>query len=69
MNIDWKKWSGYILFVATVIGWIFYAGQQSGKINTLEKTIEKMESEVHEMYSLMLEQQELNGKIIQYMEQ
>lgn len=58
---DYSKYIGYVLFVVTIIAWIFTAGITFGKIKETAKTVE-------ELHQMMIEQKELNGKIIMYIE-
>ena len=39
-KIDWSKYIGYILFVATVIGWAYSSGKQEAKIEILQTKVD-----------------------------
>ena len=50
-----------ILFIATVIGWAVTAGIGINEFRSMRKTLDTMQEQ-------MRQQQELNGKIIMYIE-
>jgi len=39
-KIDWTKYIGYILFVATIIGWAYNSGKQEAKIEILQTKVD-----------------------------
>jgi len=65
---DYSKWIGYILFVATLIGWGFSAGIFFTKMENVQNEVIKVNEKLEKQQDLLLEQQEFNGKIITYIE-
>ena len=72
-KLDWSKYIGYILFVVTVIGWVFTAGRVSRDIQYLKEETKEDITEIKvilkEQQDLMMEQKEFNGKVIAFLEE
>ena len=67
-KFDLTKWLGWIISFATILTWIFIAGQQSGRIKRIEETTKNNAQLIEKNNNLLFKQQELNGKIITYFE-
>lgn len=68
MKIDLKTWIGYILFVATVIGWAISYGKSSERIKVLQENVVELRSNIEELTDMMMSQQQLIGGLVMYME-
>ena len=58
---DYSKLIGYILFVVTLIG-------RGVTIGVYKTQLEGMKTDMAELHEMMLDQQQLNGKILMYIE-
>ena len=65
---DYTKWIGYILFVITLIGWGFTAGQFFSKMDNLENELKTTNVKLEKQQELLLDQQKFNGSVLTYIE-
>jgi len=66
--VNYSKYIGYALFIATLIGWGFTAGKFDSRIQNLETTITTINTKVDKQQDLLLEEQKFNSKVSVYIE-
>jgi len=67
MKNDYTKLIGYVLFIATLIGWGITYGQQLGRAKRTDESITEIKTSIKEIEAWQLKDERLSGQIIEFM--
>lgn len=63
-----SKWSGWIASAIMIVGWSFSFGIFYNRMTSLEEEVRTTNTKIEKVQDAILKQQEINGKILTYIE-